>query len=1052
MTRYSISSGQTCKFRAPIFLAMIVLLGCSTLVHAQGLVYVDARDQGYGYPYANLYSSAGAEIPVTSNNGILDPLTGGPGAADGQWHWRSNPQFGVPSDGFDTIYASESENAPEIRMVLRNTDGLAAATNYDIYVVYWSDRGGNWNIRAGLTSGSLTLFDRIGSVPNTATAGTFASAAAWTTPPANSVDTTGDDNVSPFVSHTPTTPDGSTRDMYMGFVGTAQMTNQTIGGSSASVISVFLDDLPQTANANERSWIEGLAFVPTGTTVFLTGSLDRDTGNLTINNPTNVAFNIASYSITSAGGALNGTQWQSITNNNILPDPNNDWSITSGTPIASQTALSEADGGGSQPFAVLPAGTGVMNFGNNVWRRTPIEDAQVSLTLTNGGVVTIIPEYTGDAITAGDFTGPSGTPDGAINQLDYLALIGGLHVNHATDALAYAGGDITLDGLVDRTDVLNFRNVFNNMNGAGSFDAMIAGLSVPEPSVVLLGAIGVGWMAVTRRRRRSKNDECQETSLETAPRNRSVVHHSSALNPLVAVAIVAAVLANSALAQVPVVNWSFDPLITGPAGQVIADPTTNHPNINLMDGQAVVWANMPSAVQLLNGEELVLSGRVTFTGIDGNESGGFRWGFFRDGFPYTEWNTLDPPPTGGGAPATRPQVTTGWLGYLANASAGGPNGRLEAKNPDAGGFFTASHMSTFGGSTANFAGPCDNAATTANTGAGGPGCGNPVFNLANGGPTTGLGDGEYEFQIVVGRYGEEVTVSASLVEQGPTADYSLFLGGGIDHNGRPPAGYAANNTLVVPRPHLAFEFNRVSFLFAGSVFQADQADFVDVFVTPRAIESLTLEIDLANNGAGRFVNESGEDFDMIYYEITSESGSLKKNTWDPFDPTPLAAPDGVGWNVAGGSSNFVLSEVNLSAGALDGDFNLDGEVDSADYVMWRKNAGSAADYDLWVENFGATGGGGTGAKEFLSGGAAENLGSVFNTSGEQDLRLFFVQSDGSTVRGIVSYINGGSGGAVPEPNSLLLISVAALWIVGRGRRSLGCPRNYVFEQKTSVIP
>jgi hypothetical protein len=234
---------------------------------------------------------------------------------------------------------------------------------------------------------------------------------------------------------------------------------------------------------------------------------------------------------------------------------------------------------------------------------------------------------------------------------------------------------------------------------------------------------------------------------------------------------------------------------------------------------------------------------------------------------------------------------------------------------------------------------------------------------------------------------------------------------------------------------LAFGFNHVSFLFAGSVFQADQADFVDVFVTPRPIESLTLEVELANNGAARFVNKSGEDFDMIYYEITSETGVLKKNTWDPFDVTPTAPPDGVGWNVAGGSSDFVLSELNLSAGALDGDFNQDGSVNAADYVMRRKTGLSAADYQLWRENFGATGGGGDGAKEFLSGGADENIGSIFDTSGEQDLRFFFIQSDGSTVRGIVEYINGGSGGTVPEPSAFALCSIAGLCLAWRRR----CP-------------
>ncbi|HEX2473525.1 MAG TPA: choice-of-anchor tandem repeat NxxGxxAF-containing protein [Lacipirellulaceae bacterium] len=47
--------------------------------------------------------------------------------------------------------------------------------------------------------------------------------------------------------------------------------------------------------------------------------------------------------------------------------------------------------------------------------------------------------------------------------------------------------------------------------------------------------------------------------------------------------------------------------------------------------------------------------------------------------------------------------------------------------------------------------------------------------------------------------------------------------------------------------------------------------------------------------------------------------------------------------------------------ALDGDFNGDGVVDAADYVVWRKNDGSQAGYDLWRTNFGRTAGAASGA-------------------------------------------------------------------------------------------
>jgi hypothetical protein len=47
--------------------------------------------------------------------------------------------------------------------------------------------------------------------------------------------------------------------------------------------------------------------------------------------------------------------------------------------------------------------------------------------------------------------------------------------------------------------------------------------------------------------------------------------------------------------------------------------------------------------------------------------------------------------------------------------------------------------------------------------------------------------------------------------------------------------------------------------------------------------------------------------------------------------------------------------------ALPGDYNGDGSVDAADYVVWRKNIGSQEGYDTWRTNFGRTAGAASGA-------------------------------------------------------------------------------------------
>ena len=95
-----------------------------------------------------------------------------------------------------------------------------------------------------------------------------------------------------------------------------------------------------------------------------------------------------------------------------------------------------------------------------------------------------------------------------------------------------------------------------------------------------------------------------------------------------------------------------------------------------------------------------------------------------------------------------------------------------------------------------------------------------------------------------------------------------------------------------------------------------------------------------------------------------------------------------------GSGVFRLHAVTLSV-LITGDFNHDGFVNSADYVVWRKNNGSVADYNAWRANFGVA------------------LGSASSLSAGSN-----------------------SGANVPEPASLILIEMGAA-LVGIGRRSRG---------------
>ena len=48
-----------------------------------------------------------------------------------------------------------------------------------------------------------------------------------------------------------------------------------------------------------------------------------------------------------------------------------------------------------------------------------------------------------------------------------------------------------------------------------------------------------------------------------------------------------------------------------------------------------------------------------------------------------------------------------------------------------------------------------------------------------------------------------------------------------------------------------------------------------------------------------------------------------------------------------------FSTYSVVAVGLAGDYNLNGIVDAADYIVWRKTDGTPAGYDKWRANFGA---------------------------------------------------------------------------------------------------
>ncbi len=121
---------------------------------------------------------------------------------------------------------------------------------------------------------------------------------------------------------------------------------------------------------------------------------------------------------------------------------------------------------------------------------------------------------------------------------------------------------------------------------------------------------------------------------------------------------------------------------------------------------------------------------------------------------------------------------------------------------------------------------------------------------------------------------------------------------------------------------------------------------------------------------------AGTDFDAV--SITGNAllgGLVDVSLINGFTPTPgqtftiltggSVTYNGLALSGSAASSFYLLigpSSVTLQAAGLPGDYNFDGAVDGADYVVWRKAPGYLPmHYDLWRSHFGQPGGSGSGA-------------------------------------------------------------------------------------------
>jgi probable HAF family extracellular repeat protein len=113
------------------------------------------------------------------------------------------------------------------------------------------------------------------------------------------------------------------------------------------------------------------------------------------------------------------------------------------------------------------------------------------------------------------------------------------------------------------------------------------------------------------------------------------------------------------------------------------------------------------------------------------------------------------------------------------------------------------------------------------------------------------------------------------------------------------------------------------------------------------------EVEITSDDTHAFLHTSGSGMVDLNSLIDPLSG------WELLDASAINdAGQITGQGLIGGAYHAYLLTLIQS---IPGDFNNNGVVDAADYVVWRKNGGTPAGYNAWRTHFGQTAGSGSGA-------------------------------------------------------------------------------------------
>jgi len=221
--------------------------------------------------------------------------------------------------------------------------------------------------------------------------------------------------------------------------------------------------------------------------------VNRVTGALTLETIAQNPVNIDSISIFSDVGTLDPSHYSEIDSNNPSFDPNDVWLID----VSSTTEITNSDGpSGANDGATLTNGQ-TFALGTDVWQPFFDEDLEVFVfdSALGDDVRGSVEYINGEEALFADLD-----IDGDIDVQDYVLFSNGFDEDVAglTYYQAYFLGDLNGDETHNFEDFIAFADAYDSANGAGAFAALSA--SIPEPNTFMLLIFSAGALSVCRRR------------------------------------------------------------------------------------------------------------------------------------------------------------------------------------------------------------------------------------------------------------------------------------------------------------------------------------------------------------------------------------------------------------------------------------------------------------------------------------------------------------------------------------------------------------------------